>query len=108
MPIIDRNGRYVGTITEGDILRKLRSLKLNLENSSDIHIDEIPRRTNNDTVNVSSNMEDIISHSVRQNFIPVVDDDNVFIGIITRKSVIEYLYAKTLVNNPAKTKKFFA
>lgn len=29
-----------------------------------------------------------------QNFVPVVDDQNKFIGIITRRSIIEYCYDK--------------
>ena len=34
-----------------------------------------------------------------QFFVPVVDDNNVFIGIITRKDVILYLTNKELVEN---------
>lgn len=32
--------------------------------------------------------------SLNQNFVPVVDDNGIFIGIITRKSIIEYFYNK--------------
>ena len=32
--------------------------------------------------------------AMNQNFVPVVDDQNKFIGIITRKSIIEYCYEK--------------
>ena len=31
---------------------------------------------------------------MQQNFVPVVDDQNVFIGIIRRKQIIEHLYKK--------------
>ena len=37
-------------------------------------------------------MEDLIKKAMNQNFVPVVDDQNKFIGIITRKSIIEYCF----------------
>lgn len=39
-------------------------------------------------------MEDLIQKAMNQNFVPVVDDQKKFIGIITRKSIIEYCYEK--------------
>ena len=32
-----------------------------------------------------------MSKAVNQNFVPVVDDKDIFIGIITRKDIIQYL-----------------
>ena len=34
---------------------------------------------------------DLMSKAVNQNFVPVVDDKDIFIGIITRKDIIQYL-----------------
>ena len=39
-------------------------------------------------------MEDLLEKTLNQNFVPVVDDLNHFIGIITRKDVIQYFYKK--------------
>ena len=39
-------------------------------------------------------MEDLIQKSMNQNYVPVVDDQKKFIGIVTRKSIIEYCYEK--------------
>ena len=41
-----------------------------------------------------SNMEDLLDLTLNQNFVPVVDDLNRFIGIITRKDIIKYFYKK--------------
>ena len=38
--------------------------------------------------------EELFDKITNQNFVPVVDDNNVFIGIITRKDVILYLANK--------------
>lgn len=93
MPIISREGKYVGTITEGDLLWKMADENIaTFEEAEEIPISDISRRVNNHPVNVEAKMENLIDLAIRQNFVPVVDDDNVFIGIVTRKDIIQYLY----------------
>lgn len=95
IPIIDGKGRYVGTITEGDLLWKLKNTsKLNFSNTDKIKLRDIPRRMNNTPVNIQANIEDLMFLAVNQNFVPVVDDDGVFIGIIKRSEIINYYYKK--------------
>ncbi len=35
-------------------------------------------------------MESILSRASEQNFVPVVDDQNIFIGLVRRREIIEY------------------
>ena len=58
---------------------------------------EVDRHRDNKAVNISISMEGLVDKITNQNFVPVVDDNNVFIGIITRKDVILYLSNKDLV-----------
>ena len=37
-------------------------------------------------------MEDLLDKAINQNYVPVVDDQGYFIGIITRKEIIKYCY----------------
>ena len=93
IPILDENGRYVGTLTEGDLLWKLKDTPgLDFKNINKVLIMEVPRNTNNKPVRINSDIEDLIAVSVNQNYIPVVDDDNIFIGIIKRSDIITYCY----------------
>jgi predicted transcriptional regulator len=47
-------------------------------------------------------MEGLIDKALMQNFVPVVDDQKNFIGIITRKDIIRYFYEKSQeVQRPA-------
>ena len=39
-------------------------------------------------------MEDLINVALGQNFVPVVDDADKFIGIVTRKDIIKYFSEK--------------
>lgn len=100
MPIISRDGKYVGTITEGDLLWKMADENVvTFEQAEEIPISDIKRRVNNHPVNAEARMESLIDLAIRQNFVPVVDDDNVFIGIVTRKDIIQYLYKKCTKQN---------
>ena len=47
-----------------------------------------------DPVNINCDIEDLVSLSMRQNFVPVVDDEGIFIGIIRRKDIIQYCYER--------------
>lgn len=95
IPLIDDRGRYVGTLTEGDLLWKLKNTPdLNFKNTNQVKISEIARKTDNKPVSITSDMESLISLAVNQNFVPVVDDEGIFIGIIKRSDIIYYCYNK--------------
>ena len=95
IPMLNREGEYVGTITEGDLLWGIkRYANLNIREAENIFISDFPRKMDYAPVSVDSDMEDLIRKSMDQNFVPVVDDQKKFIGIVTRKSIIEYCYEK--------------
>lgn len=97
IPILDGEGEYIGTITEGDILWYFHKndIATTLKQSENLKLTDISRRLDYEPVNASSNMEDLFSKIVRQNFVPVVDDCDKFIGIIKRRDVIQYYYEGT-------------
>lgn len=93
LPLIDSEGRYISTITEGDLLWKLKNTKdLTFHNTNKIPLKDIPKHMENKAVSINEGIEEVIPLIMSQNFVPVVDDGQIFIGIITRKAVIEYLY----------------
>ncbi|MBU5590398.1 CBS domain-containing protein [Clostridium sp. MSJ-4] len=93
IPIIDSQGKYVGTLTEGDLLWKLKNTPdLTFKNTSKVGIEDIPRRVKHKSVSISANIESLISLAISQNFVPVVDDNGIFIGIIKRSDIINYCY----------------
>jgi len=94
IPVLDREGHYYGTISEGDILWYVKSHDNALENSEKLRIQDVPRNRDNVKITIETEMDDILDVANQQNFIPVVDDFDFFIGIITRKSIFEYLIKK--------------
>lgn len=99
IPIISKTGEYIGTLSEGDILWHIKQLgEFDLIDSEDINITKIKRFRDNAAIKVNSNIQDLINVSKTQNFVPVVDDRNMFIGIVTRQDIITYFYDVTMKN----------
>jgi len=91
VPLVDESGRYAGTITEGDLLWKLKSNPgMNLADLEKNTLQEIASRTVNKPVRIDSRIVDLLTLASEQNFVPVVDDQDVFIGIVRRREIIEY------------------
>lgn len=92
IPVLRRNGEYVGIISEGDLLWGIKNIHgLDLDTSEDVPISSFPRRRNYKAVPVTTDMRTLMETAVDQNFVPVVDDRNVFIGIVPRTAIIKYM-----------------
>ena len=101
IPILNHQGEYRGTLTEGDLLWALKNMcNMDMRQAEARRIMEIDRRKDNIPVRVTTSMQDLLERSVAQNFVPVVDDKDAFIGIVTRRSIIKYCQSDLL---PKKT-----
>ncbi len=95
IPLLARDGKYIGTITEGDLLWEMREKDFpDLHRMEKIRITDLKRHRDNEPVKISESMENLFEKITNQNFVPVVDDKGVFIGIVTRKDVLLYLAGK--------------
>ena len=93
IPILNPDGRYIGTISEGDLLWGMKHLNItDVKDSEDIPVMAIQRRATYKPIHVNCDMEDLLDRAINQNYVPVVDDKGSFIGIITRKEIIKYCY----------------
>lgn len=92
VPIISRQGQYVGTLTEGDLLWYIRKQpEAKFREADRIQVTEVPRRSDNKPVRIDSRMEDLLDKAIMQNFVPVLDDQKSFIGIVTRRDIMKYI-----------------
>ena len=57
-------------------------------------IAELQRRKDYIPVRVTTDMHDLVERASSQNFVPVVDDKETFIGIVTRGDIIKYCHKK--------------
>lgn len=92
IPILRRNGSYAGTLTEGDLLWGLRKkYPIDFRAAEQEPLSRIAHHSDNSPVLASTNMDDLLEKAGQQNFVPVVDDRGMFIGIITRRMILQYL-----------------
>ena len=95
LSILNKRGEYRGTITEGDILWALKNIcYMDMRQAEARRIMEITRRRDNIPVKVTTSMYDLAQRANTQNFVPVVDDKNAFIGIVTRSAIMNYCTQK--------------
>lgn len=91
LPILNKRGEYRGTLTEGDLLWAVKNMcYMDMRQAEAHRIMEICRRRDNVPVKVTTTMHDLVERATSQNFVPVVDDKGAFIGIITRRAIIQY------------------
>lgn len=93
IPLIDREGRYAGTITEGDFLWGVLPLLHNgIHDLDHISIKNIKRKCDLRPVHINATVEELFETALHQNFVPVVDDKEIFIGIVRRKDIMQYYF----------------
>lgn len=103
IPVINREGQYVGTVSEGDFLWKLLAheqaplMEREMRDLESIPVRDLLKIDTYPSVGITVSMEDLLMSAMKQNFIPVVDDMGSFIGIVTRKDIIRYLAEKEAV-----------
>ena len=96
IPVISRNGQYVGTVSEGDFLWHLIDTNPNalsvhsMRDMESLYVRDILKPDTYPPVRITVTMDELLQNAMHQNFIPVIDDLDNFIGIVTRKDIIRY------------------
>ena len=91
IPVISDDGKYVGTVSEGDFLYYIFDLRNNAITEKEKHrVSDIIRKQFNPAVKIDVSMDELLRRAVHQNFVPVVDDWGTFIGIVTRQDIIKH------------------
>ncbi len=101
IPVIDGEDRYVGVVSEGDFLWNIleyneRIEKITKKGLEKLTLRDIIQSGRIQAVCIDTDMEQLLGQAQYQNFVPVIDDRNVFIGIITRGDIIKYFVKKQL------------
>jgi CBS domain-containing protein len=91
VPLLDKDGHYIGTLNEGDLLWHLTQTDLPWRQVAEsTPVLSVARRLANQPVGIDAKMDVLLSRAVSQSFVPVVDDRQVFVGIVRRERIIEY------------------
>ena len=92
VPLIAKDGTYITTVSEGDILRYIKNqASFNVEKAETTKVRLIEKyRPYKACINNVSD-EEIFALALEQNFVPVVDDRNMYIGIVKRKDILNMM-----------------
>ena len=94
VPLLSKSGKYIATISEGDLLYYIKDHQLNFDDLEKINIKNIKPDRDIKSISINNDMDSLISLITLQNFVPVNDDLGNFIGIVRRSSIINYLVGK--------------
>ncbi len=94
IPVVDKEGLYVGTVNQGDFLWKILDEDFtDMQMAESVKIDSIISDRIS-AVRINTTMEDLLAKAADQNFVPVTDDFGTFVGIVTRRDIIKYFAEK--------------
>lgn len=98
IPVIDKEGKYIGTLSVTDLFWKLKNTEgLDFSNLHNVQIVDIKKTILNESVWIHAQLDDMLALAADQNFVPVVDEKGIFLGIIRRKDIIEY-YTRSITD----------
>ncbi len=96
IPVINKEGKYLNTISEGDFLWHIlrdddqELSEMPMQSLEDGSIRDLLADDKNPPVSITASPEKLLSRALEQNFIPVIDDSGSFIGIVTRRDILKY------------------
>lgn len=105
IPVLNRAGEYVGTITEGDLLWGIKGMVgLSIETAEDIPVSVIHHKRDYKPVPVTTTMDELVDAAMTQNFVPVIDDKKSFIGLVKRNAILQYCYSHFCAEPPPESR----
>ncbi len=95
IPVISEDGKYMGTVSEGDFLYYIVDMDTKgMKSQEKYYVRDIMRKDFNPAVKINVTMDKLLQRAMNQNFIPVTDDRGTFIGIVTRQDIIKHFINK--------------
>lgn len=101
VPVLTKDGKYVGSVREGDFLWALYGRE-DPRADEKMRVKEILHREGRTPIHITADMDDLLLGVMDQNYVSVVDDTNSFVGIVTRRDIMRYYYQKIKMLNEDK------
>ena len=97
IPVLDKDGKYLGTVSEGNFLWYIvkgenseKDSQTEIQSLEEAKVSDIMKKGKNPPVKITADMNKLLSKAMEQNYVPVVDDRGYFIGIVTRSDIMKY------------------
>lgn len=92
LPVLTRDNRYYGTISEGDLLWYFMDAgTIDFAKCQETRIRDALKLKYYPPVPIDMHIPEVVDLLVSYNFLPVVDDRDSFVGIVTRNKILKKL-----------------
>lgn len=89
--VLDNKGQYAGVISKDDLIAKINaSPKLEFKDLNKVGVLDVVKYMINKPIRIDCEIEDVERSMKNKNFVPVVDDNNIFIGIVKKEDILSY------------------
>ena len=93
VPVLDEKGIYLGTVSEGDFLRHMmKAGTTDLRAFEKDRIGDIFWTDRCKPLSILAQASELVEVALEQNFVPIVDDMKCLCGMVTRRSIIKYMW----------------
>lgn len=93
VPLVAQDGKFVSTVSDGDVLRYIKNhAGFDQEIAETELVINIERYRPYSPCTTNVPLDEVMRLALDQNFVPVIDDRGAYIGIIKRKTILNYLY----------------
>lgn len=89
IPVVSEQGHYLYSISTGDILFYLKEHDMTLKEMESVPLEVVPIYRPILALPVTAESQEIVHALLNQNYVPLVDERGIFIGIITRKKLFD-------------------
>ena len=90
IPVVNQDGFYLGAVDEGDFLWHILDYG-GYDQVKEDKIGAFVRKGHLPALKITATDEELRSAALRGSFVPIVDDRGVFIGVVNRVDIVQYL-----------------
>lgn len=91
IPLLDEEGHYLYSLAQGDILSYLKKNEVGWADLGKVPLTAVPPSRPYQKGKIDDEVPSLYPLALNQNYIPIVDDRGVFVGIVTRKRLLASL-----------------
>lgn len=89
VPVIDREGIYLGVVSERDFLYRILDFgSLEAINADGLTVSDLATMDRFEALPIDASVDTVITRLNDQNFVPITDSRGMFSGIVTRRDAL--------------------
>lgn len=103
IPVISRDGKYINVVGEGDFLWYMLDQGgesgVSMFAAESLKLGDVLKRERErpyKSARITATRDELIRLAMNQNFVPVIDDEGYYIGIVTRRNIIRHFVSESV------------